>query len=227
MRPRIRSGSRRSDRVRLPARRLGRPAARQPTPPARSQIRREPKPRPSLLEERDPRRPARRRRCRPTSRASGYMEQYEYAQGRRGLPRGPRARPGLDPRLDQPGDRPPERQRATQAEAAEEGRAAARRRSNFDEALDAARRASSTRDPDNLHAHFCRGIILEHQGELAEAHTRLQARHRASTPTTRHAWYRVGQHPDRPGRPDQPAGPEAGQGADRALLEGARAATRT
>ena len=39
----------------------------------------------------------------------GLMEQYEYAQGGRGLPRGPQAGPGLDSRLDQPGDRAPER----------------------------------------------------------------------------------------------------------------------
>ena len=58
-----------------------------------------------------------RTRSRPTSstavmaahyRGLGAMERYEYADGGRGLPRGPRAGPRLDPRLDQPGHRPAE-----------------------------------------------------------------------------------------------------------------------
>ena len=77
----------------------------------------------------------------------GHMEQYEYAQGRRGVPRGPRAGPGLDSRLDQPGDRAAERHAASRPRRPR--RPAARAApDNFDEALELLGRGPR-RDPDN------------------------------------------------------------------------------
>ncbi len=63
------------------------------------------------------------------------------------------------------------------------------------------------RDPDNLHAHFCRGIILEALGHLERAHRdfRFVAEH---DPADAHAWYRVGSTLVDPAHPDRPAGPE-------------------
>ena len=134
------------------------------------------------------------------------------------------ARPGLDPRRDQPGDRPAQRDRRK----AEEAKKAARRRraratsTKPSTLLDRSHRARSR----NPYAHFCRGIILEQQGDLAEAHQHfkrvteldphdadrlvLGRRARLPTPTTR-----------------APGGPEAGQGADRALTPRPWTATPT
>jgi hypothetical protein len=62
------------------------------------------------------------------------------------------------------------------------------------------------RDPANLPAHYCRGIILEELGELERAHRDFLfvAEH---DPGDAHAWYKVGSTLGDPDRPDRPAGP--------------------
>jgi tetratricopeptide (TPR) repeat protein len=63
------------------------------------------------------------------------------------------------------------------------------------------------RDPANLPAHYCRGIILEELGELERAHRDFVfvAEH---DPGDAHAWYKVGSTLGDPDRPDRPAGPK-------------------
>ena len=85
---------------------------------------------------------------------------------RQGVPHGARAGPGLDPRLDQPGDRAAQRQRRQGGGGEETGGGAEPPPSNFDEALDLLAGVLD-RDPDNPHAHFCRGIILEQHGRAS------------------------------------------------------------
>lgn len=64
-----------------------------------------------------------------------------------------------------------------------------------------------TRDPANLHARYCRGIILESLGRLREAHPDFVfvTEH---DPNDAHAWYKAGSTLTDPGDPDRPAGPE-------------------
>ena len=76
----------------------------------------------------------------------------------------------------------------------------------FQEAL-ALLDAVLARDPGNLSAHYCRGIILEDLGELGQAHQdfRFVTEH---DPGDAHAWYRLGSTLTDPERPDRPAGPK-------------------
>ncbi len=64
--------------------------------------------------------------------------------------------------------------------------------SNFDEAL-ALLDAVLVRDPDNLHAHYCRGVILQYLGgdRIAEAHEAF-AKVVESDPNDAHAWMYYG-----------------------------------
>ena len=83
---------------------------------------------------------------------------------------------------------------------------------NFDEALDLLAGVLE-RDPDNPYAHFCRGIILEQQGQLAEATPSFQAGDR-DRPRRRGGLVLAGivrlPIPDDPGKPDmRRAGKEA------------------
>ena len=68
---------------------------------------------------------------------------------------------------------------------------------NFDESLELLAGVLE-REPDNPHAHFCRGIILEQQGNLAEAHGHFK-RVTEIDPTDAAAWYWMGLHHSRPG----------------------------
>ena len=150
--------------------------SRQPSPGGRrTRPSPAPKPAPGAPQERDPARRARERSWRLTSRAWATWSSTS-TPGRRGVPRGPQPRPGLDPRLDQPGDRALERHAASRPRRP--------RKPGAEPAAEQLRRGPGAagrrpgRDPDNPYAHFCRGIILEQQGELAEAHRALQARDR-------------------------------------------------
>ncbi|HZW34645.1 MAG TPA: FG-GAP-like repeat-containing protein, partial [Isosphaeraceae bacterium] len=72
---------------------------------------------------------------------------------------------------------------------------------NFDEALDLLADVLS-RDPNNAHAHFCRGIILEQQGRLDEAHGHF--RHVTEIdPNDAAAWYWLGSTVGEPAGLDQ------------------------
>ena len=64
------------------------------------------------------------------------------------------------------------------------------------------------------------------RGDLAEAHQHFK-RVTEIDPNDAAAWYWAGSTADRPRGPAQPAGPRPGEGADRALRQGARAAIRT
>jgi tetratricopeptide (TPR) repeat protein len=62
------------------------------------------------------------------------------------------------------------------------------------------------REPANLAAHYCRGMILEDLGELERAHRDfLFVAER--DPADAHAWFKVGSTMTDPDRPDRPAGP--------------------
>jgi tetratricopeptide (TPR) repeat protein len=64
------------------------------------------------------------------------------------------------------------------------------------------------RDPDNLHAHFCRGLILERQGSLAQAHKDFQFVAERD-PNDAHVWFKLGDTLTDPSDPDRPPfGPE-------------------
>ena len=79
-------------------------------------------------------------------------------------------------------------------------------KSNFEQAL-ALLDEVIARAPDNLHAHYCRGIILEYLGQTAKSHRDFVfvADH---NPSDAHAWYKVGATLTDPDDPDRPAGPK-------------------
>jgi tetratricopeptide (TPR) repeat protein len=60
---------------------------------------------------------------------------------------------------------------------------------NFDEALELLAGVLE-REPDNLHAHFCRGLILEQRGNFALAHSHFK-RVTEIDPADAAAWYRL------------------------------------
>jgi tetratricopeptide (TPR) repeat protein len=76
---------------------------------------------------------------------------------------------------------------------------------NFGEALDLLAGVLK-RDPQNPYAHFCRGIILEQQGGIAEAHQHFK-RVTEIDPNDALAWYWSGSTLPDLERPSQPAGP--------------------
>jgi len=79
-------------------------------------------------------------------------------------------------------------------------------RTNFEEALDLLD-AVLVREPNDLYAHYCRGIILEYLGRIAKAHEDFVfvADH---DPSDAHSWYKVGSTLTDPDNPDRPAGPK-------------------
>jgi tetratricopeptide (TPR) repeat protein len=77
---------------------------------------------------------------------------------------------------------------------------------NFGEALDLLAEVLK-RDPRNPYAHFCRGIILEQQGGIAEAHQHFKQVTEID-PNDALAWYWSGSTLPDPERPSQPAGPK-------------------
>src|SRR5262249_43814109 len=99
----------------------------------------------------------------------GYMEQYEYAKAVERFRKVHELAPGWIPGainmaialLNDTG---------VKVEAAKKARGGAGTPpDNFDEALKLLADVLD-REPDNPYAHFCRGIILEQQGSLGEAH---------------------------------------------------------
>ncbi len=76
---------------------------------------------------------------------------------------------------------------------------------NFVEALTLLE-AVLERDPKNLHAHYCRGIILENQGDFAEAHRDFQLVADAD-PGDALVWLHLGSTMTDPSTPGKPAGP--------------------
>ena len=133
----------------------------------------------------------------------GLMEQYEYRKAAEAFREVRRRAPGWIPGsinlaialLNDSG---------VQAEAAKKAGGGAEL-SNFDEALQLLAEVLQ-RDPDNRHAHFCRGIILEQQGDLAEAHEHFK-RVTELDPNDPAAWYWRASTLTDPEAPGQPAGP--------------------
>jgi tetratricopeptide (TPR) repeat protein len=78
--------------------------------------------------------------------------------------------------------------------------------SNFDEALGLLAGVLD-RDPENPYAHFCRGIILEQQGRLADANYHFK-RVTEIDPMDAVAWYWLGATVPEADNPAQPAGAE-------------------
>jgi tetratricopeptide (TPR) repeat protein len=75
-------------------------------------------------------------------------------------------------------------------EAVGRGPEAKPKASNFDEALGLLDGVLK-RQPENLHAHYCRGVILRYIGRTAEAHQEFLTVTRMD-PTDGHAWYNLG-----------------------------------
>ena len=72
---------------------------------------------------------------------------------------------------------------------------------HFGEALDVLARVLE-REPGNPYAHFCRGVILEQQGKLAEAHGHFK-RVTEIDPTDAAAWYWMGRTIPEPAQPPE------------------------
>ena len=136
----------------------------------------------------------------------GHMERYEYDKAARYFQEVHERAPGWVPGsinlaialLNLTG---------TEDEHAKQNRAAAAvPRSNFEQALTLVDDVL-VRDPANLHAHYCRGIILEYLGQMAQAHEDFVfvAEH---DPSDGHAWFKVGSTLCDPDNPDRPAGPD-------------------
>jgi tetratricopeptide (TPR) repeat protein len=137
----------------------------------------------------------------------GYMERYEYGKAtavfRDAHDRAPGWIPGsINLAIALLNDT------GTQAETAKKsGGGAGGAGGNFDEAL-ALLEGVIARDPNSLHAHFCRGLILEFlgQGKAAEAHREFQFVTERD-PADGHAWLKLGSTLTSPDDPGQPAGP--------------------
>ncbi|MFI5459209.1 MAG: FG-GAP-like repeat-containing protein [Isosphaerales bacterium] len=118
----------------------------------------------------------------------GHMERYEYRNAAEAFREVHRRAPGWIPGainlaialLNDSG---------VKAEAAKKA-GADPAASNFDEALDLLA-GILDRDPNNPHAHYCRGIILEQQGRLSEAHQHFK-RVTEHDPNDAAAWYWMG-----------------------------------
>jgi tetratricopeptide (TPR) repeat protein len=131
----------------------------------------------------------------------GHMERYEYADAIEAFRDVRRRAPGWIPGainlaialLNYTGEK---------VEAAKKSGGSAPT-GNFDEALQLLGSVLE-RAPDNPYAHFCRGVILEQKGELAEANRDFQ-RVTAIDPSDAAAWCRRASSlndPDNPGLPD-------------------------
>jgi tetratricopeptide (TPR) repeat protein len=134
----------------------------------------------------------------------GFMEQYKYGEAAQAFREVRRRAPGWVPGsinlaialLNDSGVK------AEQAKKAG-GEAAP---SNFDEALELLAGVLE-REPENLYAHFCRGIILEQQGHLAEAHKHFK-KVTEIDPDDAAGWYWTGSTLPDLENPSQPAGPK-------------------
>ena len=136
----------------------------------------------------------------------GAMEQYEYRKAADAFGEVHQRAPGWVPGsinlaialLNDTG---------TKAEDAKKQGGGAGGGTNFDEAL-ALLNDVLGRDPENINAHYCRGIILEFlgQGGTADAHKdfKFVTDH---DPADGHAWLKFGATLTTPNDPSQPAGP--------------------
>jgi tetratricopeptide (TPR) repeat protein len=143
----------------------------------------------------------------------GYMERYEYQPATTAFRKVHELAPGWIPGsinlanalLSVSGNAAEEAKKAGAPSGADAG-AGAGSSSNFDEAL-ALLDDVVSREPQNLHAHYCRGLILEFLGRTADAHKDfLLVTER--DPNDGHAWFKVGATLTDPTNPELPAGIE-------------------
>ncbi len=135
----------------------------------------------------------------------GAMERYEYGRAAEAFRVTVKLDPGSDAAkinlaialLNDTGVKAEESKKggAAVAAPAEGGSGSA----NFDEALDLLNDVLA-HDPDNLHAHYCRGIILEYIGRIAEAHADFQFVTERD-PSDANAWLKYGSTLPDPARP--------------------------
>jgi tetratricopeptide (TPR) repeat protein len=119
----------------------------------------------------------------------GHMERYEYDQAAKAFARVHERAPGWIPGsinlalalLNQTGN---------EAEKSKTAGGGAPRKARFDQALELLGDVLA-RDPNNLHAHYARAIILQYQGEIARAHDDY-AFVTEHDPRDGHAWYGLG-----------------------------------
>jgi tetratricopeptide (TPR) repeat protein len=140
----------------------------------------------------------------------GAMEQYEYGTAVEAFRQAHQRAPGWIPGsinlaialLNDSG---------TKAENAKKSGDEAGGLSNFDEAL-ALLHDVIGRQPDNLEARYCRGLILEFlgQGRTSDAHKDFLFVV-DKDPTDGHAWFKAGATLTDPADPSQPAGPSQAQ----------------
>jgi hypothetical protein len=117
------------------------------------------------------------------------MERYEYDQAAEAFARVHERAPGWIPGsinlalalLNQTGN---------EAEKSKGSGGSAPKKARFDQALDLLGDVLA-RDPDNLHAHYARAIILQYQGEIARAHDDF-AFVTEHDPRDGHTWYGFG-----------------------------------
>ena len=118
----------------------------------------------------------------------GHMERYEYREAVEAFREVSKRAPGWIPGsinlaialLNDSGVKAEEAKKAGRGPVAD----------NFDEALELLAGVLE-REPENPHAHFCRGIILEQLGNIAEAHRHFK-RVTEIDPTDAAAWYWMG-----------------------------------
>jgi tetratricopeptide (TPR) repeat protein len=118
----------------------------------------------------------------------GHMERYEYVEGVKEFRRIRKLAPGWIPGainlaialLNDSGNKTEEAKKKGVVPPP----------SNYDEAL-VLLEGVLARDPENPHAHYCRGIILHSQGELRRAHDDFRVV-TEKDPGDGHAWYKLG-----------------------------------
>jgi tetratricopeptide (TPR) repeat protein len=129
----------------------------------------------------------------------GHMERYEYGQAVKAFRKTVELDPSSTPAninlaialLNDSGE---------QAEDAKRARGPTESASNFGEALEILDQVVAS-EPENLHARYCRGLILEFQGELERAHADFKAVVEGD-PSDPYAWLKFGitlPDPKRPG----------------------------
>lgn len=134
----------------------------------------------------------------------GLMERYEYAQAAAAFREVHDKAPGWIPGsvnlaialLNQGGEESEESEGGVETVST----------SRLDQALDLLAGVLE-RDPDNIHAHYCRGIILGYVGRTPEANAAFQ-RVTELAPNDGHAWYQYGSTLPSKSDPDRLAGPD-------------------
>ena len=143
------------------------------------------------------------------NRGLGYMERFEYTDASKAFRKALELSPSSNPMkinlaialLNDTGNKAEESKKGGGAGGDEPAQ------SNFDEAIELLGSVLAA-EPGNLYAHYCRGLILQYQGEMAAAHTDFKAVVEAD-PNDSNAWVRYGMTMPNPDRPEAPASLES------------------